>query len=99
MRNRIVIRAILLALAILPAACGITDPDFEDDGVVRFIGVEGGCWAIDVGEVRLEPINLTEEFRVDGLLVHFEAEERTDLASICQIGQIVELKSIRVRGD
>ncbi len=98
MRNRIVIRAILLALATLPAACGIADPDFEDDGVVRFIDVEGGCWVIDAGTVRLEPINLTEEFRIDGLLVYFEADERTDVASICQVGQIVELTSIRVRG-
>ena len=99
MRNKIVVRASLLVLAILPVACGITEPDFEEDGVVHFIDVEGGCWVLDVGEVRLEPINLTEDFRVDGLLVFFEADERTDLASICQVGQIVELKSIRLRGD
>ena len=89
-------RMALIALTMIPAACGITDPDFEDDGVVHFIDVEGGCWVIDAGEVRLEPINLTEEFRVDGLAVHFEAQERTDLASICQVGRIVELTSIRV---
>ena len=99
MSSRIVIRATLLALAILPAACGVTDPDFEDDGVVRFVEVEGGCWVIDAGEVTLEPTNLTQEFQVDGLPVYFEAEERPDLASYCQVGQIVELKSIRVRED
>ncbi len=70
MKNRI-LRAALIALAILPVACGITDPDFEADGVVQFIDVEGGCWVIDAGPLRLEPINLTEEFQVDGLPVTF----------------------------
>jgi hypothetical protein len=71
----------------------------DQDGVVLFLEIEGGCWVIDAGPVRLEPINLTEEFQVDGLLVSFQAVERTDLASICQVGQIVELTSIRVREE
>ena len=67
------------------------------NGPLSIIDVEGGCWVIDAGPVRLEPINLTEEFQVDGLLVAFEANARPDLASICQVGRIVELTSIRVR--
>ncbi len=96
MKNRI-LRAALIALTILPLACGITDPDFDEDGVVLFLDVEGGCWVIDTGPLRLEPINLTEEFQIDGLLVAFQADLRTDVASICQVGQIVELTSIRAR--
>ena len=44
----------------------------------------------------LEPIDLPADFRVDGLAVFFEANERTDLASICQVGRIVELDFIQV---
>ena len=97
MRNRS-IRAAFTALLLLPAACGITDPDIDADGVVRFIDVEGGCWVIDTADQRLEPINLTSEFQIDGLNVSFQASERTDLASICQVGQIVELESIEAAG-
>jgi hypothetical protein len=87
----------LIALELVVAGCGTTGPDFEEDGVVRFVDVGGGCWVIEVGETRFEPINLTEEFRTDGLLVSFEAKDRTDLASYCMVGRIVELSSIRVR--
>ena len=97
--NTRILRAALIALTVLPVACGITDPELDQDGVILFLEIEGGCWVIDAGPVRLEPINLAEEFQVDGLLVSFQAVERTDLASICQVGQIVELTSIRVREE
>ncbi|MDA0329862.1 MAG: hypothetical protein O2958_12755 [Gemmatimonadetes bacterium] len=42
----------------------------------------------------LEPINLPEAFRVDGLVVNYDADPRPDLASICQIGQLIELTRI-----
>lgn len=77
------------------ASCGITGPDVEADGTVRFIEIEGGCWIIEAGDVTFLPINLPEPFQVDGLAVDFEAEERTDLSSICQLGIIVELTEIR----
>lgn len=97
MMRRRIHRATWTALSLFAAACGITGPDFETDGIVRFVDVEGGCWVIDAGEATLEPINLTEDFRSDGLRVSFVAEQRNDLASICQVGQLVELSSIRVR--
>ena len=97
--NTRILRAALIALTVLPVACGITDPELDQDGVILFLEIEGGCWVIDAGPVRLEPINLAEEFQVDGLLVSFQADERADLASICQVGQIVELTSIRVREE
>ena len=90
MRHRF-LGAAFAVLLLVPAACDLTDPDIDADGVVRFIQVEGGCWVIDSGDQRLEPINLSAEFQVDGLAVTFEATRRTDLASICQVGDIVEL--------
>jgi hypothetical protein len=89
-------RAALIPFFVLAGSCGVTDPDFEGDGIVRFTDVEGGCWALDTGDQRLEPINLPDEFRLDGLAVVFEADARPDLESICQIGRIVELAFIQV---
>lgn len=94
-----VFRAALIAMGLVVAGCGIAGSNLQEDGVVRFVDVEGGCWVIDVGDIRLEPINLTEKFRTDGLLVSFVAEKRTDLVSYCMVGRIVELSSIRVRDD
>jgi hypothetical protein len=97
MTNRILI-AVLGGLLIFFAGCGVTDPDVDADGVVRFFDIEGGCWVIDTGDQRLEPINLQTEFQVDGLAVNFEATPRMDLASICMMGTIVELQSIELAG-
>jgi len=88
----VLVSGFVLAAAL--ASCGITGPDVEADGTVRFVDVEGGCWGIETDDVMYEPINLRESFRIDGLEVDFEAEERTDLSSICQIGVIVELTEI-----
>jgi len=82
-----------LVLAAALASCGITGPDVEADGTVRFLDVEGGCWGIETDDVMYEPINLPESFKTDGLEVDFEAEER-DLGSFCMIGVIVELTEI-----
>ena len=91
-----------LCLTMAVAACGVTEPgdvDINDSGTVRFVDVEGGCWVIDTESDRLEPINLEARFRVDGLFVVFSANRRTDLATICQVGQIVEIVSMVVPGD
>jgi hypothetical protein len=93
-------RTMLVALAIAATGCGLTDPGLDETGTVRFFEIEGGCWVIDATDtdtgatVRLEPTNLPEQLRVDGLKVRFEAHPRPDLASICMVGQIVELTGI-----
>lgn len=91
-------RVALIPFFVLVGSCGLTDPDFDTDGVVRFVDVEGGCWAIEAGDERLEPINLPEEFRVDGLAVTFEANDAVDVASLCQIGRPVEIEFIQLAG-
>lgn len=100
-RDRWLIAALIWATGLV-AACaiaGIEDADFADAGTVRFVDVEGGCWVIETESERYEPINLASEFRVDGLFVLFRASERRDLASICQVGRIVEVVSIGVPDD
>lgn len=89
------LRAAVVALMVAAPACDILTPELDGQGVVRFIDVEGGCWAIESGGDLYEPIDLPEAFEQDGLGVDFEAVERDDLASICQVGPIVELLRIR----
>ena len=87
-------RAAAAVLCVAAAGCGVTTPEIDADGVVRFIDLEGGCWGIVADGVTFEPVNLPESMRVDGLAVNFEAEELEDRASICQIGPIIELLRI-----
>lgn len=103
--GRSYMRVAVAALVALGAAgaCGVLDVetvDIEAAGAVRFVDVEGGCWVIDTTDsVRYEPINLQEAMKVDGLFVQFRANRRTDLASVCQVGQLIELKSIAMPPD
>lgn len=71
----------------------------EGTGTVRFVDLEGGCWAIDLdgaggqtGE-RLQPANLAEDFRVDSLRVRIRARP-ADAMGFCMLGRIVEVESI-----
>lgn len=95
MKIREIYRLALMTLVACSASCGVTDVQPLQEGVVRFIQVEGGCWAIDTADERLEPIGLPEEFRVDGLAISFTEEARPELASVCQVGRVIEIESIR----
>ena len=86
-------RTLLAGLTLLVAACGILEPDVQADGTVRFDTIEGGCWLIDTADATYDPINLAEEFQVDGLRVRFEATIPDDMAHFCP-GVIVEITSI-----
>jgi len=92
----------ILVAGLVFGACGVVEVDESDSadaGIVRFVDVEGGCWVIDSPTDRYEPINLDESFRVDGLFVAFSAVDRADLASICQVGRIVEITEIGIPED
>ncbi len=93
---RIALSALALSFLLSTAGCGlsVTTPDFETTGTVAFVEVEGGCWVIDTSEGRLEPINLPERFKVDGLDVAIIASETSEAASICQVGTLVQIASI-----
>jgi len=92
MTKRRVIRALGAGL-LLMASCGILEPDVQGDGTVRFDPIEGGCWLIDSGDTTYDPMNLAEEFRVDGLRVLFEATLPSDMAHFCP-GVVIDITSI-----
>lgn len=65
-------------------------------GTVRYIDLEGGFYGIiTANNGHWDPINLTSEFKVDGLRVEFKAKIRNDLGSYHMWGTIIELISIK----
>ncbi len=77
---------------------GAPPGSFRVDGTVRFIPVEGGCWALRVNDVvQYEPLGLPAAFREDGLEVRALLKLRDDLASICMVGRIAEVLDIKRR--
>jgi hypothetical protein len=92
--------AVALAAALTGTACdSITTPDFDELGVVQLVEIEGGCWVIETETEILLPINLPEEYRVDGLVVTFEAERAPDVVTFCMLGIPVEILRIRQADD
>jgi len=68
--------------------------EIQENGTVTCLGFEGGFYGIvgDDGN-HYDPINMPQEFKVDGLRVRFTANF-TDYVSIHMWGYIVKLVSI-----
>jgi hypothetical protein len=69
-----------------------------EPATVRFIDVEGGCWVIETAAGRFQPVDLPEKFRIDGRLVVVAMRKPAqEMASICQVGPLMHIESIRDR--
>ncbi len=67
-------------------------------GTIRHIDLEGGLFVIRIADgTQYNPLNLPDEFKVDGLAIDAEARRRDDTMSIGMVGTIVELLRIRKR--
>jgi hypothetical protein len=55
---------------------------------------EVGCWGIQTTDELYEPDALAEDFRVNGLEVHFTGDIDEEWTSICSIGPAVKIRSI-----
>lgn len=66
-------------------------------GTVKFINLEGGFYGIigDDGKNYL-PINLSQEFKIDGTRVKFEGKIRKDILTIYMWGEPIEITKIEV---
>ena len=64
-------------------------------GEIVYLSFEGGFYGIisDYG-MHYDPINLPDEFRIDGLRISFRAKIRRDQVSFHMWGTIIELLSI-----
>ena len=66
-------------------------------GVVHFLEIEGGCWQLrgDNGsQYELRPAQAPPKMLVDGARVSVILDLRTDLASVCQVGQIADVDDV-----
>ena len=86
---------ILSALAAVILLIGCAGAVVSGAGTVQYIDVEDGFYGIigDDGE-NYDPINLTQEFQVDGLRVWFQANVREDDNSTHMWGKTVKISSI-----
>ena len=67
-------------------------------GTVHHLDLEGGVYVIRTEDgAQYRPIELPEEFRVDGLPVEAEVKRRDDIMTIDMAGTAVELLDIRKR--
>ena len=66
-------------------------------GIIKYITLEGGFYGI-IGDdgVNYDPINLPDNFRIDGLKVVLTAIRREDLCSFHMWGIIIEIISIQL---
>jgi hypothetical protein len=67
------------------------------DGTIRFVNVEGGCWALATAAGYYEPAGLPPTLRRDGQNVRAWYHAATDLGSICMIAPIVHIDSAVAR--
>jgi hypothetical protein len=65
-------------------------------GTVRFVGIEGGCWALETDAGTYQPTSLPSGFQRDGLHVRLVVRG-TRLSSFCQIAQVVAVDTIEAR--
>jgi hypothetical protein len=88
-----------LAVASAVSCSDTTEPDSTQIvATVEFLNVEGGCWTLLACDgVRYEPANLADRFREDGLQVAATVRPIEEVASVCQVGTIVEIEGIRRR--
>ena len=73
-------------------------PDAPDStvrltAVVTWTNIEGGCWTLNAGQARYQPIDLPEAYRVDGLTVAVVLR-RAAYATSCMAGLPVTVESI-----
>lgn len=69
--------------------------DIDVAGVIRFINVEGGCYSLTTQDGR--SYELLGEFpRQDGLKVQVRGKFLQDTATICQVGQSLQVESVNV---
>lgn len=84
-----------------PAAAAHPEDVLRLSGTVHHLDLEGGVYVIRTADgTQYRPIELPEEFRVDGLAVEVNARRRDDVMTVDMAGQAIELLDIRKRaGD
>ena len=94
---------VLIVSAALVAACGSQAPSSTakpvtgEPATVRFVQIETGCWVLETKAGRVQPIELPESYRVDGLEVDVVLRDAPAMMSVCQVGPLKTVESIAKR--
>jgi hypothetical protein len=98
---KIAIASMILAIALVfPSSSILANPTsspatVELTGTIRKIAVEGTCFQLAANDGK--KYELMGKFpRRDGVKVRVSGVVATDVATICQVGQPLKIKSIRV---
>ncbi|MFN0098656.1 MAG: hypothetical protein ACKVS7_08270, partial [Gemmatimonadaceae bacterium] len=67
----------------------------DANATVRFSPLEGGCWLLEIGDERVEPVGMPEKYRVDGLRIYVVVRRAPNLATRCMMGPVVTLDVVR----
>lgn len=93
----------LMIVAAAMTACG-AQPETDaatarrgEPATVRFVNVETGCWALELGTQRVQPLDLPDAFKKDGLAVMVELRDAPDMMSVCQVGPLKHVEHIEKR--
>ena len=91
--------AVVCAVATYVVGFAVRHRDFRTlDAMIRFVGVEGGCWLVEAPGQRFN-VALEKPFQIDGARVSVVVEPIPDAISTCQIGPIARVHSITFKGD
>lgn len=100
MRKQIV--ACIAIAGVAMTACGSRPPAAAaepagEPATVRLIQVETGCWVIETESERVQPVELAEEFKVDGLAVNVVLRDAPPMLGVCQVGPYKTVEKIAKR--
>ena len=95
-KNNYPLRILLCVSIIFLMFSGCIKESLEDTGTIKYVKLEGGFYGIisDNGQ-ELDPVNLKDEFKKDGLRVKFVYSLKKGVANIHQWGKTIEIISIR----
>ena len=72
------------------------DQVLATNATIRFVDMEGGCWALVTIAGKYEPVGLPVEFRKDNLAVYAVVHGANNVGSVCQMAPLVTIDSIRL---
>lgn len=96
MRATLVSVGLLVVLGAL-VGCFHEMETMEGTGTIRYINLEGGFYGIEADDgQRLDPVNLSSQYRQNGLRVRFRVRMVDEVLTIHQWGTPVEILEIDV---
>ena len=90
------IRALCVGTVLAISSCSLLEDDFLITGML-FRHPQFDCWVVQTAGETYEVTNLPDAFQHDSLAVRALVVRRSDLASSCQLGPIVEVRRITQR--